>query len=818
LKRDDSAIVRGEPFASNMNPAPEQRPDAPVEHPLQGDTPSWMDVFTPGRLAGLILLLLFAMHPGVLLGTHSFFFSDFGVFTYPVAYYAHESFWRGQVPLWNPLNNCGVPFLAQWNTSVCYPLSLIYMIFPLPQSLNYFCLGHLLLAGVGMYFLAQRWTQNRLAASIAGLVFALNGVMLSDLMWTSNLAALSWQPWVTLWAEQAWRTGGRRIVLAAWAGAMQMLSGGPEIIFFTWTLLGMLWLSQTWRKQIPFGPSWRRFVVMVVLVAGLSAIQLFPFFDLLKHSERSSAYAVADVFSMPIWGWANFVVPFFRCLRTPFGTCVQSQQPCFPSYYLGLGTLMLVAVAVWRRRWRLEIYGLAGMTLAAMLLALGGNAYVYSWLKCLLPWIGFSRYPIKFVWMVAFTIPLLAALGIDAFQSGSSREAGMADLPASLDSRQCVSSDERKRRERGLFLIAAFQLLAASLILAAARWCPAAGNSDWQLAWRDGGIRSLFLIATVGVLCALVRVPSSRTRGLLGLAVLALIGFDLVTAGLRTTPSVVVKAFDPLELNMSSTPKLGASRAMVSRQVLSFLDLSSALTKNPLYYYAGLRGALIENCNIPDNIPKVDGFWSLHLGYEWNIDGIFYGVYRDNRFGGYTFGTNALPAPLLNFLGVSQISAPNTIFAWRARKSFLPLVTAGQRPIFAGDSETLKKLQSPDFDPRRTVYLPWSTRNEVNVTNASKTKIVFQRFGAQRARLTVEAPAPALVVIAQAFYHDWHAFVDGQPVPLLRANHAFQAVEVPAGRHEITLRYEDWAFRIGAMVSALTLAGCLAGFFAKARP
>ncbi len=213
-----------------MKLATENPSNAPSGLLPKEDSSLWMNVFTPSRLAGLIALLLFALYPGVILGTHSFFFRDFGLFTYPVAYFTHESFWRGQVPLWNPLNNCGVPFLAQWNTSVCYPLSFLYMVFPLPWSLNYFCLGHLLLAGVGMYWLAYRWTQNRLAASIAGLVFALNGLMLNSLMWTSNLAALSWQPLVVLWVEQTWRLGGRRrAVTAAFAGAMQMLAGRQRL-------------------------------------------------------------------------------------------------------------------------------------------------------------------------------------------------------------------------------------------------------------------------------------------------------------------------------------------------------------------------------------------------------------------------------------------------------------------------------------------------------------------------------------------------------------------------------------------------------------
>jgi hypothetical protein len=772
-----------------MNSIKKDRSNASAEDSLQIDSPSWMDPFTPGRVAGLIALFLFALYPGVILGTHSFFFRDFGLFTYPVAYFAHESFWHGQVPLWNPLNNCGVPFLAQWNTSVCYPPSLIYMVFPLPWSLNYFCFGHLMLAGVGMYFLAYRWTQNRLSASIAGLVFALNGLMLNNLMWTSNLAALSWQPLVVLWVEQAWQSGGHRTVIAALAGAMQMLSGAPEIIVFTWMLLGMLWLGQAWRRKTPFWPALRRFVIVVVLIAGLSAIQLLPFFDLLKHSERDSSYTIADTGPMPAWGWANFIVPVFHCVQTIFGTCLQPNQPWTSSYYLGNGTLALAAVAVWRLRWQPEICGLAGVTLAGLILALGDNGYVYAWLKHIVPWIGFARYPIKFVSIPIFTVPLLVACGLSTFQS--------------------VTSQNLKRNERSLFFAAAFLLLMIIVILGAARWLlPPVFN--WQSTWRDGVFRALFLIAVVGCVSVLIRVPAMRLRGFIGLALLASVGFDLVTSGLRANPVVVTKAFGPLELNMSSRPIYGKSRAMLSQQVTSYLLIDAP--DNPLYYYVGLRGALFENCNIPENIPKMDGFCSLHLKEEWNIDGIFYGLSIDQA------GTNPPPAPpLLDFLGVSQISAPNTIFAWQERKSFLPLATAGQQPIFADGVETIKKLNAADFDPRHTVYLPVSARSKVKVTKASETKVIFQQFSAQQARLTVEAPAPALVVIAQAFYHDWHAFVDGKPVPILHANHAFQALEVPAGQHEITLRYEDWMFRLGATISVLTLLGCLTGLWVKSR-
>jgi uncharacterized membrane protein YfhO len=66
-----------------------------------------------------------------------------------------------------------------------------------------------------------------------------------------------------------------------------------------------------------------------------------------------------------------------------------------------------------------------------------------------------------------------------------------------------------------------------------------------------------------------------------------------------------------------------------------------------------------------------------------------------------------------------------------------------------------------------------------------------------------------LVVIAQAFYHNWRASVADRPTPLLRANHAFQALQVPAGRQQVTLVYEDRAFYCGAVISLVSAVACV---------
>jgi hypothetical protein len=71
---------------------------------------------------------------------------------------------------------------------------------------------------------------------------------------------------------------------------------------------------------------------------------------------------------------------------------------------------------------------------------------------------------------------------------------------------------------------------------------------------------------------------------------------------------------------------------------------------------------------------------------------------------------------------------------------------------------------------------------------------------------TVAAPRDGLAVILDPFYPGWTAALDGKPVPILRADYAFQAVAVPAGRHVLTLEYRNRWVGIGAAISLGALA------------
>jgi len=738
--------------------------------------------FTPGRLAALLVVLAIALYSDVVFGGRTFVFRDYGFFGYPMTHYHRESFWRGDVPLWNPLNDCGVPFLAQWNSMVCYPLSLFYLLFAPAWSLAILCLFHLILAGLGMYCLAFSWSQNRLAASVAGVAFAFNGLTLNSLIYPNNIAALGWMPWVVWMVEMGWRKGGAPLIGAAVIGAIQMLTGAPEVILFTWLFVAGLWALTWFRGEGSRWSLFQRLCLVVLLIAGLGAVQLLPFLDLLAHSQRESRYADSQN-SMPGTGWANFLVPLFRSYRSPQGVYFQSTQAWTSSYYVGIGILMLAVVAAGQiRTWRVRL--LAATTLASAILALGENSSFYGWLRHFLPQIGFMSFPIKFVILITFCAPLLAA-------TAASR----------------IAECESPTAYRSAAVVGAIGLALIGLIVGFAYFYPDY-YERWPRIFRNGLGRALFLVLALSALCAFRRWRSSGRPGvLLGAGLLMILWLDIVTHVPRQNPSIVRAALQPgmaALQRLTPRPEAGQSRAMLSAE--AYKRFERTFLPDPLDTYLGHRLGLYFNCNLLEGLAKVDGMYSLYLREQLRVLFLLYAP------------TDSYASNLADFLAVSQISAPGNHLEWQARPTLMPLITGGQKPVFADAATTTRTLISPTFNPRETVLLEPSAGPFLTATNAAQLKVRPKEFSAHRVRFETDASDGALAVISQSYYHPWKARLDGRPVKLLRANHAFQAVEVPPGSHSVSLCYEDWGFRIGALVSMATLGICSAMFMSLRVP
>jgi hypothetical protein len=61
------------------------------------------------------------------------------------------------------------------------------------------------------------------------------------------------------------------------------------------------------------------------------------------------------------------------------------------------------------------------------------------------------------------------------------------------------------------------------------------------------------------------------------------------------------------------------------------------------------------------------------------------------------------------------------------------------------------------------------------------------------------------VVLSVTAWKGWQATIDGNRVALNRANAAFLAIAVPAGHHNVRLRYLPWSFVVGRRITFVTL-------------
>ena len=432
---------------------------------------------------------------------------------------------------------------------------------------------------------------------------------------------------------------------------------------------------------------------------------------------------------------------------------------------------MLGAVALWRaRQWRVGV--LAGLLVLGLLLALGNNGLLYGAFCASLPGLGFLRFPVKFVILVLAAAPLLAAFGLAALAREPRRAGGF----------ECGAA-----------------LLILLLIGAIVAWDWKAPTSDalWRATWQSGLSRAGFLLLVI--LFGVVYLRSrGRQQALLAGLLLVVFWLDFVTHAPAQNPTVEPFVYKPglanTELNWNPPPSLGQSRAMLEPKAREFLyyDTLSSTEES----FLRNRLAARANCNLLDGVPQIDGFFSLAPREICGVIGLPY-VRRDRAF-----------SRLLDFLGVSQTTVPGRTIDWQPRPSAMPLVTAGQRPVFAADRTAFETFYRTNFDFRKTVLLPPQANGSITATQRTAARVLNARFANQRISFQTEAQAPSLVVISQTYYPAWKALVDGQPTKLWRANYAFQALQVPAGQHQVQLIYRDQAFLAGAVLSVLGLMAC----------
>ena len=112
------------------------------------------------------------------------------------------------------------------------------------------------------------------------------------------------------------------------------------------------------------------------------------------------------------------------------------------------------------------------------------------------------------------------------------------------------------------------------------------------------------------------------------------------------------------------------------------------------------------------------------------------------------------------------------------------------------------------WEPERTALVE-SEPGAAHASTSQSGSAEVMRYEANRLDVRTKAVGPSILVLGENHYPGWRAYLDGQPVGVLRVNYNQRGVHVPAGEHEVRFVYRPKSFIIGAAVSLLTALGLL---------
>ena len=111
-------------------------------------------------------------------------------------------------------------------------------------------------------------------------------------------------------------------------------------------------------------------------------------------------------------------------------------------------------------------------------------------------------------------------------------------------------------------------------------------------------------------------------------------------------------------------------------------------------------------------------------------------------------------------------------------------------------NEEIEAIGNADLQKVAFMDTVWRARLKNSVTMTQPATIELTRY-ANPGNLFYESESAenGLAIFSEVYYKTWRAFIDGEEVPVLRADYILRAIEIPAGKHQIEFRCEDQLLR-----------------------
>jgi hypothetical protein len=784
-------------------PAARREPAAPA-------SPARSFTLTTSWAAVVLALLTVLFFHEVALGGRTFVSPDASAPAGFVRIGEQMLYQQHQYPLWNPFVFLGMPSFGSgaYNPLIYppdWPLALVAKVVPLPEMtwlLIYYFLGALFL-----FLLAREWgarPEGALLGAIA-FMFAPNLVAVGSNGHGSQLVDSAYLP-LLVWLAARWLRAGRLSDLGwlALAGGFQFLRGHVQICFYTWMAVGMYGLVELGAALRRPGELPRvavRFAGVLAAAAlafGVAGFYNLPLQDYARWSIRGGtdgsggvgmAYATQwsmAPYELPAIVWPNFVgfgggtywggMPFTD----------------YPNAYMGV-IAMLLALVGFVRGGRTRVFALV-LGAFALMVSFGSHFPLYGFLYDHLPQFKKFRVPVMVIVLFQLAVALAAAWGWSAvLDRGATRAGGKGAADGPVE-RLLVAG-------AGLLLLAGLVVVMGGSSLRSAYEAFAQSHrpqysAELAIAAWNVFAGEVWPIALVGLLGAGVAWFAARGRlagGLASVCMLALLLWSLLPVSRHVMTPVIG---DPVPRNVD------AGRD----DVVQFLEKQGS--------WGQFRVVDSEQGNrlAGFGIGTLNGYHAAKLR-----------LFQDLRE-----GANPALGQLrwLSLLNVKYVIVPAQVDPaqlppWLEpvykgsslvcrNLDVLPRVTVVGAYGVVPDTglAAIDSVMTSEHDPVSTTWLTHDLGVTLGPVNGAYARVTH--YGLQDVAIEVQTPGAAIVRLADQWYPDWKATVDGKPVEILRADHTLRAVVVPAGKHEIVYRYESSSVARGLALSIVSVLAAVA--------
>jgi hypothetical protein len=726
--------------------------------------PQMLDAYYPWRA---LLPATWEARPGAPLG-------DVPMLVYPFLAFTRERLLDGHLPLWTASLNGGQPFLGAYQAAVFSPLTWTALIVPLPQATVAIALLRLLIGGVGLFVFVRGLGLSRGAALIAGTAYLLNPF---SVIWLEHPpgGVPPFLPWMLHAATRA--AEGRRFGPAglALATALVLLGGHPHTGLFC-AAFAAAWAVAAAASTADRRPRVRRIATVgaaLALGAAVAAIQVLPFVEYLFLSRGYTwrQFTGLNPLAAPTSTLIAALVPRFlgeHAADTYAGALNYLEQ----TMYAGIPVLILavVGVATPRRDWRALFFAAVAVVATLAVYGAPGVLHVISALP-LVKGATLTRIPI-----VAITAAIVAAaFGVDA----------LAARASDADRRRALLATVATALAIAAAILVALTLQRSFLVrsmLAAETW-------RWSL-W------AVLLAAGTGLAVAAFARREVDRRPVV-VALTALVALDLFVAA---------RGFHGLQ--------------PAERVYPAVAELTRLRAEPGPFRVVGAKGALMPNSALVYGVQDVRGYDGLGIAEYADLLDVALAWVRAHQ----QHELHDANSPVLDLLGIRYLLAPpdfpadaahwervpDTVAPLYRNRRELPRAVLVDGYVVATGNDARRRLRDAAIDPRRDVVLESDPAAGDRPERAPAADAVgaarITGYEHERVIIETEAPGRRLLVLSDAWFPGWRATVDGAPVSIARANVAFRAVAVPAGRHRVVFDYAPASFRIGATITGLALA------------